>query len=382
MVATTSLDQIAYPGSDQYSAEQLAAPGSITVDLHGEPLTRAVDTAYIMFQVPDLERQKAFLQDFGMVVAEQSDTRLYMRGYGPDPYIYVAHQADKAGFLGAGFAVESEEALRKVARATGVQIEPVDGPGKGQRVRLTDPDGFLVDLVYGRAVHEPLETRRESLPLNLPQQKDRVNHGQRTPLAPSAIERFGHYVMMVSDFDASWQWYRKHLGLLPTDVLCTDTGRPVLAFTRLDKGATPADHHTVVLAAGPETGYMHSAYETLDQDAIGQGQQYLKLKGWKHFWGMGRHILGSQIFDYWLDPFGHEVEHYADGDVFDSTYPTQYHLFDRGGLWAWGNDVPDAMRPKPGLRAILGIVFGGADRREMMQEMMRAIGRKPRPWLK
>lgn len=33
------------------------------------------------------------------------------------------------------------------------------------------------------------------------------------------------------------------------------------------------------LAAGPEAAYMHSAYEALDQDAIGQGQQYLKLKG-------------------------------------------------------------------------------------------------------
>lgn len=30
---------------------------------------------------------------------------------------------------------------------------------------------------------------------------------------------------------------------------------------------------------------------------------------------MGRHILGSQIFDYWKDPSRFTVEHYADGDV-------------------------------------------------------------------
>ncbi len=376
------LDQIVYPGSDQYTAEELAAPGSIPVDLGGEPLIKAVDTAYIMFEVPDLTQQKAFLEDFGMIEAEATGTSVYMRGYGPSPYIYVAHKGDEARFLGAGFEVASQDDLQHMAQQTGQPIEELDGPGGGQRVRLADPDGFLVDLVWGRQAVEPLQTRREPLPVNLPDRKQRLNRGQRAPLEPSAVERFGHYVLMVSDFDKSWHWYRKHLGLIPTDVQCTGTGRPVLAFSRLDKGDTPADHHTVVLAGGPRAAYMHSAYETLDQDAIGQGQQYLKLKGWNHFWGMGRHILGSQIFDYWLDPFGHEVEHYADGDVFDCHYPTQYHLMDRGGLWAWGDDVPDAMKPKPKLKEILQFLFGGKEQKQFLLEMKKVMDRKPRPWLK
>ena len=218
--------------------------------------------------------------------------------------------------------------------------------------------------------------------INLPQQKNRINRGQREQLKPSAIERFGHCVLMVSDFEASWKWYRHHLGLLPTDVLCSASGAPGLSFNRLDRGDAPADHHTVVLAGGPEAGYMHSAYETVDQDAIGQGQQFLKSKGWKHFWGMGRHFLGSQIFDYWLDPCGHEVEHYADGDVFDNSYPTHYHLFDRGGLWAWGDDAPDAMKPKPGIKGILSLIFGGSAKRKLLLEMKQAMDRAPRPWLK
>lgn len=376
------LDKIVYPGSDQYSEQELAAPGTQPVELNGEPIIRALDTAYIMFQVPDLERQKAFLADFGLVVADENASTLYMRGYGRAPYVYVAHKGDEARFLGAGFIVGTEDELQRAAGETGVDIEEVDGPGAGRRVRLTDPDGFFVDLVHGRADVPPLETRREPLPVNLPDEKARINRGQRPPLDPSAIERFGHYVLMVSDFETSWKWYRRHLGLLPTDVLCSATGRPVLAFTRLDRGDAPADHHTVVLAGGPRAGYMHSAYETLDQDAIGQGQQFLKLKGWKHFWGMGRHILGSQIFDYWLDPHGFEVEHYADGDVFDNSYPTQYHLADRGGLWAWGADVPPAMKPKAALKDIVNLLFGDSDRRKFMLEMKRAMDRAPRPWLK
>lgn len=376
------LDQIVYPGSDQYSEEELAAPGKIPVELYGEPIVKAVNTAYIIFQVPDLEQQKKFLQDFGLVVVEQTENALYLRGYGSAPFIYVAYKGHRAKYLGAGFIVDSEQELEHLALVSGVEIDALDGPGGGRRVRLTDPDGFWVDVVYGREELEPLDTRRCLLPVNLPDVKERINRGQRPPLQPSAVERFGHCVLMVSDFEKSWKWYRRHLGLLPTDVLCSATGRPLLVFSRLDKGEAPADHHTVVLADGPEAMYMHSAFETIDQDAIGQGQQYLKSKGWKHFWGMGRHILGSQIFDYWLDPFGHEVEHYADGDVFDSSYPTQYHLFDRGGLWAWGSDVPGSMKPKPGIRQIASLIFGGKQKRQVLLEMKKAIDRAPRPWLK
>jgi len=376
------LDQIVYPGSGQYTAQELAAPGTRPVELHGEPLVKAIDTAYILFQVPDLQKQKAFLCDFGMVEAQGDGDHLYLRGYGTAPYIYSAHRGSEPRFLGAGFLLGSEADLQRASSETGQPVEAVDGPGGGQRVRLRDPDGFLVDLVWGRQPVTPLETRRAPLPVNLPGDKRRVNSAQRPPLEPSAVERFGHYVLMVTDFETSWKWYRRHLGLLPSDVQCTGSGTPVLAFCRLDRGAQPADHHSVVLAAGPRATYMHSAYETLDLDAIGQGQQFLKQQGWRHFWGIGRHILGSQIFDYWLDPCGHEVEHYADGDVFDNTRPALYHLMDRGGLWAWGDDLPAAMKPKPTLGEILKLLTGSKARRNTMLETKRAMDRAPRPWLK
>ena len=43
--------------------------------------------------------------------------------------------------------------------------------------------------------------------------------------------------------------------------------------------------------------------------------------GYAHQWGIGRHILGSQIYDYWLDPWGHMVEHWTDGDLFNNQTP-------------------------------------------------------------
>lgn len=52
------LDEIVYTGSDQYSEHERAAPGSIPIELYGEPLVRAGDTAYIIFQVRDLQRTR------------------------------------------------------------------------------------------------------------------------------------------------------------------------------------------------------------------------------------------------------------------------------------------------------------------------------------
>jgi len=49
-------------------------------------------------------------------------------------------------------------------------------------------------------------------------------------------------------------------------------------------------------------------------DSVAAGGEFLKDRGYKHAWGIGRHIQGSQIFDYWRDPDGFLVEHYADGE--------------------------------------------------------------------
>ncbi len=204
-------------------------------------------------------------------------------------------------------------------------------------------------------------------------------------LAEAHVAAVNRQESSVSDFEVSNTWYLKHLGLIPTDVQCLPDGTPALAFNRLDLGERPADHHSLVVMQNLEPGYMHSAYETLDADAVGMGNQYLQAKGWQHFWGIGRHILGSQIFDYWLDPDGDELEHYADGDVFDASFETRYHFLDLGGLWAWGDDVPKAMRKGPPLTTVLHTVLKvmrGRFRKETLLGLKESMSFPARPWLK
>lgn len=57
--------------------------------------------------------------------------------------------------------------------------------------------------------------------------------------------------------------------------------------------------------------------------------------------------LGSQIFDYWSDPWGAHHEHYCDGDVFTADVPTGFHFFSPESMAQWGQAMPASfVKPK------------------------------------
>lgn len=80
----------------------------------------------------------------------------------------------------------------------------------------------------------------------------------------------------------------------------------------------------------------HSSFETHDFDAQVLGHDWLRHKGYENCWGVGRHIMGSQIFDYWFDPSRFILEHYVDGDLLNQDYPTQRTKASPDGLHVWG----------------------------------------------
>ena len=98
----------------------------------------------------------------------------------------------------------------------------------------------------------------------------------------------------------------------------------------------PTDHHTLAMALGPRNKYLHSAFQVADLDALAAGGEYLREHGFHRSWGIGRHIEGSQIFDYWRDPDGLMVEHFADGDLFDCTLEPGWAPMKASGLAQWG----------------------------------------------
>ena len=135
-------------------------------------------------------------------------------------------------------------------------------------------------------------------------------------------------------------WYQTVLGLLASDIVpLEDQSDLLMSFLRLDQGNRAVDHHVFQIFKGPARQLHHISFEVLDIDDLQMGHRTLHAKGYQHVWGIGRHLQGSQIFDYWLDPFGMMYEHWIDSDVLDASMPTvicQVHELET----PWGPPMP------------------------------------------
>jgi len=351
-----------------------------------QPLGRAVELAFLRWEKRALAPTERFWRDFGMHVVESGPQHLLARGTGQAACIAVAARGREDRFIGPAFRMSDDTDLDvyiKTLKAK--QLSPEQIPGGGRGVELLDPVGRSVWLLQGQARAEPLPNRAPVTALtNSAVDSPRVNRTVRTPIEPAKVIRLGHVVLQTVDFAAMTAWYLRVLGLIPSDVQYLADGSPNLAFCRLNLGDTPADHHTLVIVGAIEEKYEHSAYEVIDLDALGQGYQVLRAQGYRHAWGIGRHLLGSQLFDYWRDPDGFELEHYTDGDLFTADAEAAYSPFDMGSLWAWGDDPPASMKPKMNLRTLLRIVRLLQTKRITVQRLKlisAALNAPARPWL-
>jgi catechol 2,3-dioxygenase-like lactoylglutathione lyase family enzyme len=282
------------------------------------------DIAFVRYQVTDLDLLQAFLADFGLHTVARTPHALYSRAAGSVHHAHVAELGPENATIGFGFLARDAQALQQVAHRVGKPIEPNSEPGGGQRVRFTDPAGFVVDVVHGQAF-QPALPAREPLAFNDAASRRRLGHAIRLKPQPSTVMRLGHVAVLVADFRAALSFYRDVLGLVPSDTYWAGAeANTIAAFMHCQLGEQWTDHHTLALISAQDgrNRFDHSAFEVLDLDDVMQGGEWLRQRGYRHAWGVGRHIQGSQIFDYWRDPFGHKVEHWTDGDLVNDTTPT------------------------------------------------------------
>jgi len=279
------------------------------------------DIAYVRFSAPDLGEMRAFLDEFGLSAYEHADGRLYARGRDGSPFLHITERGEPR-FIGLGLRARSPGDLHTLAHSEHIPVEALSAPGGGQCIRLTDPDGFGVEVVAGQEFLAAEASRTVVNPMNTSDGRRRVNQVIRTEPGPSRVERIGHCGLGVLNFQRSERWYKDRFGLLTSDEVEAPSGVPVAAFLRCDAGQHPVDHHTLVLCqVTKRPRLLHAAFEVANFDDLMVGHDHLERRRRRHVWGVGRHVLGSQIFDYWRDPWGHDVEHWTDGDAFTSTDP-------------------------------------------------------------
>ena len=295
------------------------------------------DIAFVRYTVPDLDRLQAFLADFGLHQVARTDRALYSRTAGALHHAHIAELGAENRHVGFGLLARNAEALGEVARRVGRPVEANPEPGGGHRVRLTDPAGFVVDVIHGQATHAPLPMR-EPVAANTATERRRRGQPIRMTPRPSTVTRLGHMALLVTDFEQTYTFYRHVLGFMPSDTYWAGAeDNTVAAFMHCGLGPQWTDHHTLAIITSQDgrTRFDHAAFEVIDLDDVVQGGEYLKARGHVHSWGVGRPIQGSQIFDYWRDPFGNKVEHWTDGDLVNDSTPVGSAPFSLDELRQW-----------------------------------------------
>lgn len=339
-------------------AEQGALPGEHP-GRSADPVIKVDGLAWLELEKPDLARAEVFAHAFGFATTYRSATELHLRGAFAGPPCLVVRAGRRSRFVGPAFRAADPADLLRLADATGTRVRRLPEPLGGTAVDAWEPAGARVRVVSDVLEHPALPTQPVHT-LNLGDDRPRTNAVQRPPRAPAVVQRLGHVVLQSDRFRASLDWYLDHLGLIVSDFLHFPGQRergPTMAFIRCDRGATPADHHTLAMTLGPRSRYVHSAYEVADLDALAAGGEHLLDLGYQRSWGIGRHIQGSQIFDYWRDPDGLLVEHYSDGDLFDAGLEPGWAPMTASGLAQWG---------PPATADFLGIAPGRESLREAL----------------
>ncbi|MFY1634841.1 VOC family protein [Solwaraspora sp. WMMB335] len=302
------------------------------------PIVKVHDLAWLEFQKPDLERAEAFARAFGFTTALRTPDEVHLRGTAAGSPCVLIRRGPRSRFVGPAFRAADGRDVLRLAEATGRTMSSLPESLGGVTVDLVEPNGTRVRVVAETHELAALPTQAP-LTLNVGHDTARVNVTQRPLREPAKVQRLGHVVLQTTRYLETLNWYLEHLGLIVSDFLYYKGQRergPTMSFIRCDRGSTPTDHHTLAMALGPANRYVHSAYQVPDLDSLAAGGEYLLDRGYRRSWGIGRHIQGSQIFDYWRDPDGFLVEHFSDGDLFDCTLEPGWASMSASGLAQWG----------------------------------------------
>ena len=303
---------------------------------------KVANFAFPRMEAPDLDEMEEFLTHFGLVRAVRTADALYMRGTDDHHHLHVAHKGGTK-FIGFAYHAADEDDLKRIAKLPGASgIETLDEPGGGKRVRLTEPNGYQIEVIAGMQSVKPVKIARDEL--NTAREPvRRAGKVMRLSKSPTSVQRIGHGVLSTPKVKETLAWFRGTLGMLRSDdVYAGDKDNIIGGFSRLDRGEDYVDHHVLFCVHNEKTGLNHVSYEVQDIDCVFQDHEYLKRLGkYDHMWGIGRHLLGSQVYDYWCDPWGRVHERWADTDRLNAANGGNLLSAEEGFQSQWGDRPPD-----------------------------------------
>lgn len=237
------------------------------------------------------------------------------------------HAGDRPGVAYAGFEVAGEQSFADAVahlRAEGAPIvvgtpEEVAQRAVRELVWCTDPSGVRVEICWG-----PTRDGGFRSPAGVPE------------FVTGALG-LGHYVLLVSDLDASMDFYQRVLGLRLSDYVVIGPDMSV-QFLR----CTPRHHSVALTAVGPIDALHHIAFEVTDVDQVGRALDRAQRAGRPITASLGRHKNDRMLSFYMRSPAGFEVEIGCGGVLVDDATWVANH-FTGGDDWGHHGLTGEAM---------------------------------------
>jgi hypothetical protein len=210
----------------------------------------------------------------------------------------------------ATWGVDSAASLEKLGAALAKDRDVKRDPDG--TIHARDDSGFA--LAFKVAKRTP--AHQEAPKFNVNDVEPRVNHivDRATDRRARPI-RIGHIVYTIpSDGkEAATDFYLKRLGFN-----LSDRSKDLGDFMRVPG---LADHHSLfLLHRANKAAFHHVAFELHDFDEIMVGGKHMKNQGWRPTTKPGRHMVGSNLFWYFLNPCGGQTEYFADIDRMDDSW--------------------------------------------------------------
>lgn len=284
----------------------------------------------VALTVPDLAQAEAFYTEvWHLDVAARTADAIYLRGTGSDHHLLALHQAaGPARIRNVTFRARHRGALDEVtqrAPAAGGRVlqpvGPVNEPGGGTAVTVSDADGRVFRLVWDDEQHRDT-TEAQDRPMRL----------AHAVLNSHDVEGTRRYLEEVFDF-------------------CLSDRTRIMAFMRCN-----SDHHSLALGDTDNDALNHIAFLMPDLESVMRGGGRMKDAGYAIEWGPGRHGPGDNAFNYFIGPFDVVIEYTAEVEQVDDSYqagqPADW-TWPPGRVDQWGISAPPSARLKQAQRAVL-----------------------------
>src|SRR6188472_2789620 len=180
---------------------------SVTAEVSEETMAsiKVAEFAFPRMEAPDLDEMEEFLTHFGLIRAERTPDALYMRGTDSHHHLHVTQKAGTK-FIGFAYHAADEDDLKRLAKLPGASgIETINEPGGGKRVRLTEPNGYQIEVIHGMQTVPPTKVERD--PVNTGSDPlRRKGRLMRLSKSPAPIQRIGHGVLSTPKVKETVAW--------------------------------------------------------------------------------------------------------------------------------------------------------------------------------